>query len=67
MKKVRFLLTMILSVFTVQGFAQVSMLAGDGFYRVQNYETKRYAALIDNKGTVDVNKRILDVGAINMV
>lgn len=42
-------------------FAQ---LAGDGYYRVQNFKTGRYVYVIDNKGSVNVNTTSVDMNAI---
>ena len=41
-------------------------LPADGYYRVQNAYTKRYAYLLDNKGSVNVGSTTVDVGALKM-
>lgn len=42
-------------------FAQ---LAGNGYYRVQNFKTGRYVYVIDNKGSVNINTTSVDMNAI---
>lgn len=39
---------------------------GDGFYRVQNYGTKRYLFLTDNTGSYDMKRDIGDFGALQL-
>lgn len=36
----------------------------DGFYRVQNYGTKRYTYVLDNTGSIDISNTSADMGAI---
>ena len=38
----------------------------DGFYRVQNYGTKRYLYLTDNSGSYDMKRDIGDFGALQL-
>ena len=49
MKKI--LLTAILGTACVAGAH--AELEGDGYYRIQNYVTERYAYVTDNKGKID--------------
>lgn len=41
-------------------------LPSNGFYRIQNAYTKRYAYLLDNKGSVNVGSTSADVGALEL-
>ncbi len=41
-------------------------LNGSGFYRVQNAKTKRYAYLLDNKGSYDLSTSSADVNALQL-
>lgn len=41
-------------------------LDGDGYYRVENAITKRYAYLLDNKGSVNSGTTSADVGALEL-
>ncbi len=41
-------------------------LGEDGYYRVQNAYTKRYAYLLDNKGSMDVGSSTVDVQALEL-
>lgn len=59
MKKI--LLVFITIILTTNIAAQLN---GDGYYRVQNYVTKRYVYIIDNKGGVDIPTSRVDMGAI---
>ncbi len=43
-----------------------AQLNGDGYYRVQNYETARYVYITDNKGHVDPNTTSVDALAIQL-
>lgn len=43
-----------------------AQLNGDGYYRVQNYGTKRYAYLCDRTGSIDYTTQNADVGAIRL-
>ncbi len=42
----------------------IAQLNGNGYYRVQNFKTLRYAYLTDNTGKVDQGATTFDVGAI---
>lgn len=59
MKKV--LLFAIMAMTGLTAFADL-----DGFYRVQNAFTKRYAYLLDNHGSYSVGSTTADVGAIEL-
>ncbi|MDE6378889.1 MAG: T9SS type A sorting domain-containing protein [Muribaculaceae bacterium] len=61
MKKL--LLAAIVSVVASSAFAE---LPADGYYRVQNAYTKRYAYLLDNKGSINIGGTTVDVGALKM-
>ncbi len=41
-------------------------LNGDGYYRVENYKTKRYASVIDNRGSIDIAATTADLQAIKL-
>ena len=41
-------------------------LPADGYYRVQSAYTKRYAYLLDNKGSINVGSTSVDVGALKL-
>lgn len=41
-------------------------LVADGFYRVQNYGSKRYAYICDNTGSVNYQATSADMGAIHL-
>lgn len=41
-------------------------LEGDGYYRVQNAITKRYAYLLDNKGSMNASTSSVDVRALEL-
>ena len=38
----------------------------DGFYRVQNFGTKRYLYLTDNAGSYDMKRDVGDFGALQL-
>ena len=59
MKKVVFAIMTIMSILT--SFAQLN---GDGYYRVQNAMTKRYAYVTDDKGSVNLSSTSADLLAI---
>ncbi len=61
MKKL--LLLTLVALFSLPSFAD---LQGDGYYRVQNAYTKRYAYLLDNTGKMDVASTSADVGALEL-
>ncbi len=61
MKKL--LLLILVALFSLPSFAD---LQGDGYYRVQNAYTKRYAYLLDNKGKMDFASTSADVGALEL-
>ena len=43
-----------------------AQFSGDGFYRVQNFGTKRYLYLTDNTGSYDMKRDIGDFGALQL-
>lgn len=47
-------------------FPAMADLEGDGYYRVENAITKRFAYLLDDKGWVDYRTTSADVGAIEL-
>lgn len=56
------IIPLLLLLFAVPVLAQLS---GDGYYRVQNFKTKRYISIIDNKSQgVNVTSTRYDVNAI---
>ena len=58
----RLLLSFLIILFIANNlFAQ---LAGNGYYRVQNFKTGRYVYVIDNKGSVNINTTSVDMNAI---
>lgn len=59
----KFLLFFFVSVCTLTAFAELN---GDGYYRVQNAYTKRYAYLLDNTGYIDSHSSSADVGALEL-
>lgn len=61
MKKL--LLLTLSALFAIPTFAD---LGGDGYYRVQNAYTKRYAYLLDDKGKIDTVSTSADVGALEL-
>lgn len=61
MKKI--LLLAAAAISTLTAFAELN---GDGYYRVQNALTKRYAYLMDNKGRIDVATTSADVHALHL-
>ncbi len=62
MKKV--LLTAFMGVSAVA--ASFAQLNGDGYYRIQNYMTERYAYVTDDKGSVDTGATKVDARAIQL-
>lgn len=61
MKKIIFLLCLIsLSIYS---YAQLN---GDGYYRVQNYGSHRYAYLCDRTGYINYGTQNADIGAIQL-
>ncbi|MDE6549418.1 MAG: T9SS type A sorting domain-containing protein [Muribaculaceae bacterium] len=61
MKKL--LLYTLTALFALPALADIN---GNGYYRVQNAYTKRYAYLTDNKGSYDVYTSTADVGALQL-
>ena len=61
MRKV--LLACLSLLMTLPSIAQYN---GDGYYRVKNYMTERYAYIRDNKGSVDVATTSVDLAAIKL-
>lgn len=62
MKRINLLLTSVVCV--VSAYAQLS---GDGFYRVQNENTKRFITVVDNRGSVNVQTTDADLNALRTV
>lgn len=58
------LLLTTLALFSLVASAQQ---VSDGFYRVQNYGTKRYAYIYDNTGGVNYTNTTADMGAISLI
>lgn len=52
-------------MFLLSLFAE-AQLTGDGFYRVQNYGSKRYAYLCDKTGSINYTAQSADVGAMQL-
>lgn len=57
----KFLLSLFALAFVMPMMANLN---GNGYYRVQNYKTKRYAYLTDNTGQMNTAATTFDVGAI---
>lgn len=55
--------TAAVTALTTTSFAQLN---GDGYYRVQNAITERYAYIMDNKGSVNVSTTSIDALAIQL-
>lgn len=58
-----------LLLYTLAALFALPVLAdidGNGYYRVQNAYTKRYAYLTDNKGSYDMSASTADVGALQL-
>lgn len=61
MKKILLLLPMLLLSLLAE-----AQLTGDGFYRVQNFGSKRYAYLCDKTGSINYTTQNADVGALQL-
>ena len=61
MKRLYLLLSLALTALTAS-----AQLNGDGYYRVQNYGSQRWAYLCDNTGKIDYGTQDADVGAIQL-
>lgn len=61
MKKI--ILLLFVSIFALTALADLN---GNGYYRVQNAYTKRYAYLLDNTGHMDSHSTSADVGALEL-
>ena len=59
----RLLLYAILAACALPTLADIN---GNGYYRVQNAFTKRYAYLLDNKGSWSISSSTADVGALGL-
>ncbi|MCM1489527.1 MAG: hypothetical protein NC095_01680 [Muribaculum sp.] len=59
----KFLLLAAAAIMSVSAMAE---LAGNGYYRVQNAITKRYAYLLDNRGSFDAQTTSADVHALHL-
>ena len=65
----KFIFTSFVSLMAVAAMAQKTPATNspaDGFYRVQNVGTSRYAYLTDNKGSIDYNACTADLGALSL-
>ncbi len=62
MKRIKLLLTTV--VCAVSAYAQLN---GDGFYRVQNENTKRFITVVDNRGSVNAQTTDADLNALRTV
>lgn len=54
------------AVMTVSAMSMMADLNGDAYYRAQNAVTKRYAYLLDDKGSVDIATTSADVNALHL-
>ena len=59
----KFSITLFVILFTLSSYAQLS---GNGFYRVQNAESKRYATIVDNKPPKDMSDVLSKGGNIDI-
>lgn len=57
---------LLFAIFMSSALACLADLNGDGYYRVQNAATKRYAYLLDDKGYFDVPTSTADVQALEL-
>lgn len=55
---------LLLAIAVVSALSAAATLNGNGFYRVQNAATKRFAYILDDRGSYDVANTTADVGAI---
>lgn len=55
-----------LSLLLALAMPAIADLNGNGYYRVQNYKTKRYASVIDNRGSIDFVATQADLQAIRL-
>lgn len=62
MKRIKLL--SLIALFTLSAQAQLS---GDGYYRIQNETTKRYATVIDGYGSVNMQTTDADLNALQTV
>lgn len=46
--------------------SSIAQLNGDGYYRIQNFATGRYAYLADNKGKINTTATTIDLYAIHL-
>ena len=59
----KILLTTLVSLYAIVGFAQ---LKGDGYYRFQNVGSERYLYVYDYRGSVSIGSTSADLGAIQL-
>ncbi len=57
---------LLLSLSALISLPALAAIEGDGYYRVQNAYTKRYAYLMDDKGSYSVSTSTADVGALHL-
>lgn len=58
--------SLLVSLAVMVGLPALADLQGDGYYRVQNAKTKRYAYLLDNTGSMDMSTSSADVNALQL-
>jgi len=58
--------SIILSVALCIAFTAAADYTGPGYYRLQNYKSKRWASMIDDKGSIDVTGNKADLQAIQL-
>ncbi len=62
MRKAAIILFMLTTVLSVN-----AQLSGDGYYRLKNVKSGRYARLIDNRGSINIESTSADLGALQTV
>lgn len=58
--------TLLLAILASISLGAAANLNGDGYYRAQNAFTKRYAYLLDDKGSFSISTSSADVGALEL-
>lgn len=58
--------TLLLSLALSIAFTMMADMNGSGYYRVENYVTKRYISVIDTKGRIDFGSTSADLQAIRL-
>ncbi len=54
------------AIIASSSFMAMAELEGNGYYRVENAVTKRYAYLVDNKGSINAGAATVDVQALEL-